>query len=636
MIGRRVERLSDAAVAVLEAAAVNGRDFDLQVLAESGVLPREALLDGARGGRARRISCARRPADAGRWAFSHALVRDALYDELSSLRRARLHAAVADGLVRAGGSQAEAAFHAYEAAALEGPAPRGGARARRPPRRRCRGSTTRPPAAHLARALQALELDPGADPPERADLLLARGDALARAADPEARAAFAAARALARAAGDAERLGRAALGACGVGVTIIAVDRERAALLEEAIAALGDGAPALRARLLARLAIELVYVPARDRSGPLSEAAVAAARESGDPGALLAALNARHVALWHPDGLAERVAVADELIALAAAHDRPEDELQGRNWRAVDLWEAGDLRGVRRRAASATRARGRAAAARLPLVRADVARRAAAVRGDHGGGRARTSRGRSRSARRTGDGHAELCAKMLELQLATQEQRFEEHYDFAFVDGADRQLARRAPPTAARARGRTPSSGATTRRAPTSSGSPGRLGAAPVRLQLALGVGECAEAIGLLGDAALAHVALRARLPLRRPDAGRRPRDLQPGLAAPLPRAARRDRRAPVHAVRHFAAALDGAGADGRAGVVDPDAGAARRRAGGGRRPGAAPSGRRPRRAPRRRRSGCRCLAQQRGDEDEGHDHGVGHHERGNAGVVAH
>ena len=168
-------------------------------------------------------------------------------------------------------------------------------------------------------------------------------------------------------------------------MTIIAVDRARAALLEEAIAALGDTAPggtagpraeALRARLLARLAIELVYAPARDRSGPLSEAAVAAARASGDADALLAALNARHVALWHPDGLAERIAVAGELIALAAAHDRPEDELQGRNWRAVDLWETGDLAALRGRADGARGARRAAAPADLPLVRADVARRA--------------------------------------------------------------------------------------------------------------------------------------------------------------------------------------------------------------------------------------------------------------------
>jgi hypothetical protein len=117
------------------------------------------------------------------------------------------------------------------------------------------------------------------------------------------------------------------------------------ALLEEALAALGDGDRSLRARLLARLAIALYYAPRRDRSGPLSAAAVAVAREAGDPDALLAALNARHVALWHPSGLDERFRVADETIALAIAHDRPEAELQGRNWRCVDLWECGDLEG---------------------------------------------------------------------------------------------------------------------------------------------------------------------------------------------------------------------------------------------------------------------------------------------------
>ena len=100
------------------------------------------------------------------------------------------------------------------------------------------------------RALQSSELDRG--PPTRwsaHDLLIARGDALARAADPEARPAFAAAREFARAAGDAERLGRAALGACGVGVTIIGVDRERAThVWRRRSQALGDR----RARACAR------------------------------------------------------------------------------------------------------------------------------------------------------------------------------------------------------------------------------------------------------------------------------------------------------------------------------------------------------------------------------------------------
>ena len=119
-------------------------------------------------------------------------------------------------------------------------------------------------------------------------MLIEHGDALARAGDPGAVAAFAEARDLA--AGAPELVARAALGACGVGVTIIDVDLDRAAWLEAAAEQLGDGHPGLRARLLARLAIELAYEG--DRLGAFSEAAVDAARAAGDPDALLAALNA--------------------------------------------------------------------------------------------------------------------------------------------------------------------------------------------------------------------------------------------------------------------------------------------------------------------------------------------------------
>jgi hypothetical protein len=114
-------------------------------------------------------------------------------------------------------------------------------------------------------------------------------------------------------------------------------DPERVALLEEALAAV-DGRT-LRSELLARLAVELYY--ARDRSEPLSAEAVAAA--AGDPRAEAAALNARHVALWRPDRLRERLDTAARMLAAARlARDR-QLELQARNWRVTDLFELGDL-----------------------------------------------------------------------------------------------------------------------------------------------------------------------------------------------------------------------------------------------------------------------------------------------------
>ena len=97
----------------------------------------------------------------------------------------------------------------------------------------------------------------------------------------------------------------------------------------------------LRSRLQARLAVELYYAPDRTRSETLSAEAVATARAAGDHRALTSALNARHVALWRPDRVEERLAVAGEMIAAGAGERHA--ELQARNWRVTDLFELGDM-----------------------------------------------------------------------------------------------------------------------------------------------------------------------------------------------------------------------------------------------------------------------------------------------------
>ena len=103
----------------------------------------------------------------------------------------------------------------------------------------------------------------------------------------------------------------------------------------------------MRARLQARLAVELYYAPDRTRSEALSAEAVATARGSGDPSALAAALNARHVALWRPDRIEERLEAAADMIAAARRAGEPHQELQARNWRVTDLYERGDMAACR-------------------------------------------------------------------------------------------------------------------------------------------------------------------------------------------------------------------------------------------------------------------------------------------------
>src|SRR5262249_36974934 len=193
--------------------------------------------------------------------------------------------------------------------------------------------------------LGALEVPDREEPARRAELLLALGEARLRFGDPASRDAFVGAAAAARELEDPELLARAALGFSGLGVSIIAVDGEKVALLEEALAVLPDDRP-LRARVLARLAIETFYASGPERRNQPGDEAVASARRSGDDRALLQALNARRVALWSPANLEERLEADGEMIELAQRAGDVEAVLQARNWRVADLAELGDIDGM--------------------------------------------------------------------------------------------------------------------------------------------------------------------------------------------------------------------------------------------------------------------------------------------------
>jgi DNA-binding SARP family transcriptional activator/tetratricopeptide (TPR) repeat protein len=323
VLARRLAGLGQDTRDTLLLAAAAGREIDLGVLAAASELSREGLVEALDAALAAHLL----RDDGGRYAFPHALVREALYEQVSSARRALLHGRIAAALELAGAADAELAFHyvlAGEPAekAVEYSVRAGAGAAAR--------LAYEEAARHYERAL-ALPTD------RRAELLIGLGEAHLRAGDvPAARERFSEA---ARAADDPALLARAALGRSGLSVTVLGHDPDTVALLERALGAVGDDA--LRARLLGRLAIELYHSPPVERREELSGEAVALARRAGDPAALIDALSARHVALWSPPHLDERLAIADEMIALATG-DR-ERALQGHNWRVLDLLEHGDV-----------------------------------------------------------------------------------------------------------------------------------------------------------------------------------------------------------------------------------------------------------------------------------------------------
>jgi DNA-binding SARP family transcriptional activator len=98
VLQRRLARLPEQTNAVLLAAAVVGRGFDLDLVRAVTQLNDEHALDAVEAGVVAGLVVEEAEV-VGRYRFAHALVRETLYEQLSRARRARLHARVAEALL---------------------------------------------------------------------------------------------------------------------------------------------------------------------------------------------------------------------------------------------------------------------------------------------------------------------------------------------------------------------------------------------------------------------------------------------------------------------------------------------------------------------------------------------------------
>ncbi len=358
-IGRRLHRLSDGCNQLLTLASVLGREFDLDALARVSEREHSAvleLLDEAI--QARVISEV--PSAIGRMRFAHALIRDAAYHRLSTLRRVELHRRVGEALEALHEAEpdqhlAELAHHFYEAAAggdtdkAVGYARRAGARA---------VSLFAYEEAVRLYEMALAALGGAATAAERCQLLLALGDAQARSGDDAAaKATFLRAANLARSAGLPELLSRAAAGYGGRFMWMHALTDERLVpLLEEGISAVGESDSELRVRLLSRLAASLRHGPSRAQRVRLMDEAIQMARRIGDPVTIASALAAAESALHAPHTARQRLDNASEIVALATEAGDRERLFDGHEHAFWASWELGDPDRRARELAAMTRA----------------------------------------------------------------------------------------------------------------------------------------------------------------------------------------------------------------------------------------------------------------------------------------
>jgi class 3 adenylate cyclase/tetratricopeptide (TPR) repeat protein len=348
---RRLQRLGAGAQDAISKAAVLGSEFDAAVLAcllgldASSVV---ALLDEGLGARL----IVELPDRIGRYGFPHALVQHTLYEEHSTNRRALLHGAAgraleevyapdlgphfadlarhfslagddeAERVVRYGRSAGERALAllAYEDAVRE-----------------------------IERAVRALDRTEPGNTTARAELLVLLGTTWTRAGEhAHAREAFRQAADVASAVGAGETLAQAALGYGGgagfggVWITFATIDDELVSMLEKGLMARAVEGP-LRVRLLGRLAQANYWAPDRERSSSLSAEALEFARQLGDRAAIAYALDSRHVALWGPDDLDERVRIAEEMLRLGRDTGDRDIQLEAYAWLITDALETGPI-----------------------------------------------------------------------------------------------------------------------------------------------------------------------------------------------------------------------------------------------------------------------------------------------------
>jgi hypothetical protein len=238
---------------------VIGHSVDLTLLARVVDVGYDDLLDALDAAvRARLLD--EPPGVPGRYVFRHAIVHDLVYTGVPAARRALLHHRVAEaleGLEGAGGPDRLRELADHLAQGEAGDAGKAAEYARLAGDRALAQLLYEEAAYRYQQALTALDRSGAGTGERRADLLLALGDALAKAGRPaQATEAYLQAAATARATGSVGRLARAALGVGGLlGFWSLQADSAKpVALLREALAALGPRDGALRALLLARLA----------------------------------------------------------------------------------------------------------------------------------------------------------------------------------------------------------------------------------------------------------------------------------------------------------------------------------------------------------------------------------------------
>ncbi len=319
VIGSRVGRLGHEAERVLSAAAVIGRDFDLDVLARTTEVSEDDLLDVLDAAAAVDL-VQELPGVAGRYNFAHALIQHTLYVDMGSTRRARVHKRVAEALEALCGTNpgtrvGELARH-WMAAIQPIDLDKAIAYSRQAGDAALQSLA---PDDALRYYTQALELAGRADHPDPVlgiDLAIGLGVAQRQTGNPAFRETLLGAAHQAAEIGETKRLAAAAM-ANDRGFSVLGtVDADKVEILEVALDRLPEDHPD-RALVLAKLCQDLTYGSPLERRQALAEEAIAIAEASGDDATIVRVLNHISYPLLVPPLLDQSLSISADAMARA-------------------------------------------------------------------------------------------------------------------------------------------------------------------------------------------------------------------------------------------------------------------------------------------------------------------------------
>ena len=344
VVGRRLDHLSDECNGVLTISSVIGREFGLRTLEKVSELQGDRLLEALEEAVGARV-IAEKQGTTEEYTFTHALIRETLYDELSTARRVRLHRQIGEVLeaIHVEANLAQLAYHFCEAAP-GGDVEKAVDYARKAGEHAVALYAWEEAAVQFERALQALDTQSPVDETLKCDLLMAIGDSRYGAGDAaESQSFYQRAAEVATNLSDGERLASAALGYARP-LSIGMVNQDIVTMVRDALGAMPEEDSALRSRLLARLGQEMYFGP-QDDFASLTMEGSEMARRVGDKAALSETLYAR---LWGGlsilETASEGLETANEIIALAEATGDQEGAAKGLFRRIAYLIILGDMK----------------------------------------------------------------------------------------------------------------------------------------------------------------------------------------------------------------------------------------------------------------------------------------------------